>query len=350
MRGTTRSTRMLGALLAALVLATGCSSSAERAKGEADVLRLGVFPNLTHAPAYVALEEGIFDAILAPTKVEVTYFNSGSDAGTAILSGSIDATYIGPGPSASLYLQSGDVAVVSGVTAGGASFVVRNGAGIESPSDLSGKRLAVPGVGNTQDVALRTWLHDQGLAANDEGGDVNVAAVDNKTLVQLFEQGQLDGAWEPEPWPTILESEGLATEFVDESTLWPDGLFATTNLLVNTTYADAHPDVIRRLVEANVEAIRRIQEDPIGAKAAAQAGLIKAGAPSFDQVVVDAAWEKLTFTWDPVPSSLAQGAANAFELGFLDTDPAGILAIYRLEDLNAVLTEMGEPAVEVASE
>ena len=341
--------RSIGAVLAAavLVVGTGCASSEDRARGSEDVIRLGVFPNLTHAPAYVALETGIFDDVLAPARVEVTYFNSGSDAGTALLGGSIDATYIGPGPSTSLFLQSGDVAVVSGVTAGGASFVVRTGAGISTPADLSGKRLAVPGVGNTQDVALRTWLRSQGLEANDAGGDVNVAAVDNKTLVQLFQQEQLDGAWEPEPWPTILESEGLATTFVDEASLWPDGLFATTNLLVNTTYADAHPDLVRRLVEANVRAIEFIREDPVAAKAAAQAGLVKAGAPSLDQAVVDAAWEKLTFTWNPVPTSLATGAQNAFDLGFLDTEPAGILAIYRLGDLNAVLEELGEDPVEV---
>lgn len=341
--------RHIAILIAALMVATGCSSSQDRAAGSAEVIRLGVFPNLTHAPAYVALQEGIFDEVLAPARIEVTYFNSGSDAGTALLGGSIDATYIGPGPSASLFLASGEVSVVSGVTSGGASFVVRDGAGIESPSDLSGKRVAVPGVGNTQDVALRTWLHEQGLAANDEGGDVNVAAVDNKTLVQLFSQGQIDAAWEPEPWPTILQSEGLATVFVDEATLWEDGQFATTNLLVNTTYADAHPDIVRKLVEANVKAIQLINEDPARAKAAAQAGLVLAGAPSFDQAVVDAAWDKLTFTWDPVGASLAEGARNAFELGFLDTDPAGILSIYRLDDLNAVLSELGEQAVEVPS-
>ena len=339
--------RRLAAAMVVMTVAAACSGSAERARGSDEVIRIGAFPNLTHAPFYVALETGILEEALAPTKVEVTYFNSGTDAGTALLGGSIDATYIGPGPSAALYLKSQQVAVVSGVTAGGASFVVRTGSGIESAADLSGRRIAVPGAGNTQDVALRTWLGEQGLAANDAGGDVNIAAVDNTELLQLFEAGQLDGAWEPEPWPTILRQRGLATEFVDEADLWPDGLFTTTNLLVNTTYADTHPEIVRKLIEANVQAIELIRDDPDAAKRAAQAGLIKAGAPSFGQEVVDEAWERLTFTWDPVPVSLAEGARNAYELGFLDTDPAGILAIYRLDDLNAILAERGEDAVEV---
>jgi NitT/TauT family transport system substrate-binding protein len=340
--------KLLVGLSALAMLAGACASSQSKAEGSEGVLRLGLFPNLTHAPGYVALEEGIFDEVLEGVRIEVTYFNSGSDAGAAIQSGSIDATYIGPGPASALYLQpDSQVAIVSGVTSGGASFVVRKGAGISSPDDLSGKKIAVPGVGNTQDVALRTWLHEQGLKANDEGGDVSVAAVDNPELLGLFTSGQIDGAWEPEPWPSLLVHEGVAETFVDEADLWPDGQFTTTVLLVNVTYMEAHPGTVERLVEANAQAIERIRQDPDTAKAAAQAGLIKAGAPSLDQAVVDEAWSKLTFSWDPVASSLAQGAENAYELGYLEEEPTDLSALFRLEPLNDVLSGLEMPAIQV---
>jgi NitT/TauT family transport system substrate-binding protein len=339
------------ALAAVALVVSACASSETKARGEEGVLRLGIFPNLTHAPGYVALETGILEDVLAPTEVEITYFNSGSDAGTAILSGSIDATYIGPGPATSLYLQSeGKVAIVSGVAAGGASFVVRKGAGIESPDDLVGKRLAVPGVGNTQDVALRSWLHEQGLKANDEGGEVSVAAVDNPELLGLFEAGRLDGAWEPEPYPSLLIAEGVAEPFVDEADLWPNGDFVTTVLLVNTTFKEANPDVVANLVEMNVTAIESIQDDSDAAKAAAQAGLVKAGAPSLDQAVVDTAWDKLTFTWDPVAPSLIQGAANAYSLGYLETEPLDMTGLFELDVLNDVLTGMDVPVIQVVAQ
>jgi NitT/TauT family transport system substrate-binding protein len=340
--------RLLVAFAALSLLGAACASSQTKAEGSSEVLRLGVFPNLTHVPAYVALEQGIFDETLAPTDVEVTYFNSGSDAGNALLSGSIDATYIGPGPASALYLQSeGGVAIVSGVASGGAAFVVRTGAGIESADDLPGKKIAVPGIGNTQDVALRTWLHEQGLEANDAGGDVSVAPIDNPELVGLFEAGHIDGAWEPEPWPSLLVAEGLAEPFVDEADLWPDGEFTTTVLLVNSAYLDAHPDIVRKLVDANVRAIQAIQDNPAAAKAAAQAGLIKAGAPSLDQAVVDEAWGKLTFTWDPVASSLALGATNAFTLGYLEAEPGDLSGLFRLDALNEVLAGIDVPVVQV---
>jgi sulfonate transport system substrate-binding protein len=341
--------RKVGIALAALALfAAGCSS-ADRAQGSDDVLRLGLFPNLTHAPGYVALEEGLFEETLPGVDVQVTYFNSGSDAGAAIVSGSIDATYIGPGPASALYLESnGGVAVVSGVTSGGASFVVRKGSGISSPQDLVGKKIAVPGFGNTQDVALRTWLHEQGLEANDAGGQVDVLEVDNPELLALFQAGHLDGAWEPEPYPTLLVASGVAEPFVDEADLWPEGEFTTTVLLVNSTFLHAQPDLVSGLVEGNVKAVEEIDQDPDAAKAAALAGLIKAGAPSLDQAVVDEAWSKLTFTSDPIAPSLAQGAANAYGLGFLDTQPVDLDGLFRLDALNEILGELQLPVIKVA--
>jgi NitT/TauT family transport system substrate-binding protein len=341
--------KLLLSLTVVALAAAGCSSTSARAKGSADVLRLGVFPNITHAPAYVALGEGIFEKDLPGVDVQVTYYNSGSDAQTAIATGSLDATYIGPGPSISAYLQTQGVAIVSGVASDGASFVVRKGAGISNPEDLRGKKIAVPGYSNTQDVALRTWLREHGLDAKDAGGDVGVVAIDNPELLQNFKSGAIDGAWEPEPWPSYLEAEGVAEPFVNEADLWPGGRFVVANLLVNATYMRAHPDVIRGVVKANVDAILAIQKDPDKAKRVVQAGLIQAGAPSLDQQVVDTAWSRLEFTWDPIASSLEKDARDSYALGYLEQDPANIAKIYRLGDLNQILQQLGEKRVEIPS-
>ena len=144
---------------------------------------------------------------------------------------------------------------------------------------------------------------------------MSIAAVDNPELLSLFSSGHVDGAWEPEPWPSYLVSEGVAEPFVDEADLWPEGQFATTVLLVNTTFLDAHPELVKGLVEANIQAIQLIEEDPATAKADAQAGLVKAGAPSLDQSVVDEAWGKLTFTFDPIATQHHAGRGQRFRPG-----------------------------------
>lgn len=343
-------TKRTGLVVLALVavISSACASSRTRSEGSAGELRLGIFPNLTHAPGYVAQGSGILDKALGETEAKVTVFNSGTDAGNALLSGSIDATYIGPGPAASLFLRSeGKVAIVSGAVSSGASLVVRPESGISAPEDLIGKKIAVPGIGNTQDVALRTWLRANGLEAQDAGGEVAVVPVDNPELPQLFRAGEIDGAWEPEPWPSYLVNEGLAEVFLDEATLWPDGEFVTTQLLVSTVYLEKHPQIVRRLVEANVEAIELIQDDPDRARAIAQKELAKAGAPSLTAAVVESSWEKLTFTWDPLPATLKKGAEQAFALGYIEEEPSNILDIYRLDILNGLLSEKNLPPVRV---
>jgi len=339
--------RLVVLALCGALLAPACSGSEARARGSAEVLRLGVFPTLTHAPAHVGIGSGIFADVLAPTKVEVHTFNSGTEAGVALLSGSIDASYMGPWPAISLFLKSGEVAVVSGVAVGGASFVVRRDADIESPADLHGKRIAVPNVGNTQDIALRTWLHEHGLEATDEGGDVAITEADSSQLLQLFRADRVDGAWVPEPYPTYLVAEGVGDVLVDEADLWPPEAFLTANLVVSTIYMDAHPEVVRRLVEANVAAIRFTQASPLRAQAIAERRLVWAGAPEMDAAVIAAAWAKLTFTWDPVPAAMEQVARDAHALGVLEEDPGPVLGIYRLDPLNAVLDDEGLPSVEV---
>lgn len=325
-------------LLFFLVLATACSGSESRAKGTSDVFRLGIFPNLTHAPGHYAIGSGLLDEVMAPTEVEVTVFNSGSQAGQALLSGSIDGTYIGPTPAATLFQQSdGEVAIVSGSVSGGAALIVRKDAGIEEPSDLHGKSIAVPGIGNTQDVALRTWMHDNGLKARDEGGDVSVKAIDNAELLPLFQNDQIDAAWEPQPYPSYLVGDGVAELFVDEADLWKGGRFVTTHLLVNTAYLDAHPDVVTRLVDANVQAIDAVNADPEEAKKIVQAQLIEAGAPSMDQSVIDTAWATLEFTSDPLPETMAEASQHAYDAGVLLEPPTDIQDIYRLDMLQQVM-------------
>jgi NitT/TauT family transport system substrate-binding protein len=274
-------------------------------------------------------------------------FDSGSDAGVAMLAGEIDATYIGPGPAQQLFLRSGKVALVSGAVVGGAGLVVAEDAGIDEPADLSGRRVAVPSIGNSQDIALRTWLHDHGLEAADEGGTVRILPVRSEELDQLFRTGQIDAAWEPEPWSTLLVDQGLATRLVDEATLWPDGRFVTASLAVSTGYLDAHPEVVERLVRANVESIELLRTDPDRARALLVDRLKGAGVPRLTPALVEEAWPSLGFDWDPQVDAFLTQAEHARALGYLDGEPSAILRIYRLDVLNHVLEEMGLPTVPV---
>lgn len=308
-------------------------------------LRLGYFPNITHATAIVGVESGIFAKVLGPgVTFETASFNAGSSAIEALLNGAIDATYIGPNPAINGFARSSGAAIriIAGATSGGAYLVVKPD--INGVADLRGKRLATPQLGNTQDVALRTWLLENGLATDAQGGgDVSILPQENSQTLETFAAGEIDGAWVPEPWATRLIQEGGGKVLVDERTLWPTGEYVTTHLIVRTDYLKANPAIVRALLAGHLEANELVNADPARAQELTNEGIEQITGKKLKAAVIEAAWENLTFTVDPIAASLKGSADHATTVGLLD--PVDLTGIYDLDLLNEVLRLGGQPEV-----
>lgn len=341
--------RKAASLLVALALtASACGgqgSASPENVGASTTLRLGYFPNVTHATAIAGLEEGFFqDGLGDDVTLKTSTFNSGTDAIEAVFSDALDATFIGPNPAINAWLQSQGEAIriVSGATSGGAFLVVRDG--IDSTADLKGTTLSTPSLGNTQDVALRAWLKDQGLSADLEGGgDVSITPQDNALILETFRSGETDGAWVPEPWATRMIQEGKGTVLVDERDLWTDGAYVTTHLVVAATFLEEHPDVVKGLLEGLVAADDFVNEDPEQAKTVVGDAIADLTGAEIPAGTMDRAWDNLVFTLDPIASSLYKAAEDAVDVGLLD--PVDLDGIYALDLLNEVLKEAGREQV-----
>jgi NitT/TauT family transport system substrate-binding protein len=345
--------RVALALLALLLGA--CSGSAAREQGNRAAapltLRLGFFPNITHAPALVGLEAGIFArAVGDGVTLQPMAFNAGPAAVEALFSDALDVAYIGPNPALNAFVRSKGAAVrvIAGATSGGAALVVRPE--IASVGDLRGKKLASPQLGNTQDVALRRWLQAQGLRADlAGGGDVSVVPQENAQTLTAFRAGQIAGAWVPEPWATRLVLEGGGKVLVDERDLWPGGQFVTTLLVVRTAFLRQHPDVVERLLRGHLEAIAFARANPEEAQRLVNGAIARLTGQRLSEPIVAAAWRNLTFTHDPLPANLRKAAADAAALGLLDLSTLGrdvtLDALYDLRPLNNALRAAGQPEV-----
>ena len=335
--------------LALVLVATACgggdSSSSGAAGGDAPTkVRLGYFPNVTHATALVGVESGIFKTALGPNPLEVKTFNAGPAAVEALFSGALDATYIGPNPAINAYAQSGGEAIriISGATSGGASLVVRPT--INSPADLKGKKLATPQRGGTQDVALRQWLKSNNLKADLEGGgEVSVTPQENAQTLETFRAGRIDGAWVPEPWATRLVQEGGGKVLVDERSLWPEGRFVTTHLVVRTKFLKEHPNAVRRLVEGQVQANELVNANPAEGQRLVNQAITTITGRGIPPAVLEASWKNLEFTNDPIAPSLAVSADHATDVGILEK--VNLKGIYDLSVLNQVLAAANQPEV-----
>jgi len=337
-------------LIVALALLAGCAAGAgtrasDGGTGGPVELRLGYFPNVTHATAIVGIENGLIaDALGDNVTLKTQFFNAGTDAVEALFSEAIDATFIGPNPAINAFAQSHGEAIriIAGAASGGAALVVNEE--ISSPEDLADATLATPSLGNTQDVALRAWLAEQGYTTDLEGGgDVSVMPQANGDALQAFILGEIDGAWVPEPWATRMIEEGDGHVLVDEHDLWPDGAFVTTHLIVATTFLEEHPDVVKQLLTGHVAANAFVNENPGEAQQVVADTIFELTDTELPEGTLAAAWDNLSFTVDPIASSLAESAADATEIGLLD--PVDLDGIYDLALLNEVLTAAGAPEI-----
>lgn len=348
--------RVLGAavalLLAGPVAACGGDSddggSGSSGGGTAATLRLGYFPNVTHATAMVGVAKGFYTDKLGSTKLETQTFNAGPAEIEAMLGGDLDAGYIGPSPAINAFVKTkGEgIKIIAGATSGGASLVVQ--AGINSAADLKGKRIASPQLGNTQDVALRAWLKGQNLTPSSQGekGDVQVEPTDNATTLQLFQDKKLDGAWVPEPWASRLVLDGGGKVLVDEKTLWPEGKFVTTNLIVRTEFLKKYPATVKALLEGQVETNDWITKNEADAKTTINSELKKLTTKSLDAKVLDQAFSNIEITTDPLAATLKTQADHAVEAGLLAKPD--LQGIYDLTLLREVLKEHGGGTVDDA--
>ena len=340
-----RVSRTAAAALALGLVVTGCGT-ADASNPDGETLTLGYFPNITHAPALVGVEEGIFADALGGVELSTQTFNAGPDAINALFSGEIDAALLGPNPAVNGWYQSEGEAlhIVAGAATQGTGLIVRED--ITSVDELPGATLATPQLGGTQDVALRWFAEEQGWETDTAGGGaISVMPRENPEIVNAFRNGDIDGAWLPEPHLSALLAEDDTELLVHEPDLWPenDGHYVTTHLVVGADYLDRHPENVEALLRGHVASIDRINDDPEEAQVIADDHLEEITGGRLGAELTASAFDNITFTVDPVAPSLLTGAERAAALGLLD--PADLTGIYVLDPLNAILTEGGREPV-----
>ncbi|GLZ39622.1 ABC transporter substrate-binding protein [Actinokineospora sp. NBRC 105648] len=355
MKSTSRRTRVLAAGATALSLVAavaGCSraessdpapaAGASTDKGPAAELRLGYFPNVTHASALIGLEKGLFAKELGGTKLVPTKFNDGPTEVSAFLGGSLDAGFIGSGPAINAFAKSNGEAVrlVAGGTSGGAQLVTT--ADITKPEDLVGKTVVTPALGNTQDVSLKKWLSEKGLKDK-----VQVTNRENAQTLDAFKKGEVQAAWLPEPWSSRLVLDAGAKVLLDEKDLWKDGKFPTTVLLVRTQFLRDHPKTVEALLRGLLASNDYAKANEADAKTAVNKQLEALTGKGLAAAVIDRSFTSISLNPDPLASTFPQLAKDAVTAGVADKETA-LAGFVDLSALNAVLKAAGKPEADAA--
>jgi len=305
-------------------------------------IRIAYFPNIGHAIPIVGIEQGFFEKSIGnQTKIETRVFDSGPQAIEALFADSIDVAYVGPGPAINGFLNSDNhnVKILAGAASGGASFIVHPNSEINSVSDFAGKKIATPQIGNTQDVSLRHYLSENGLKPAEKGGSVIVYNISNPDIYTLFVKGDIDGAWVPEPWATILETELGGKRLFYEEELWPNKEFASVLLIANTDYVEKNPTIIANFLQSHRETVTWINTNPVETRIVFNNFLNSYLGQSLSDDVVDIALSNIVITADPKPNSIFSFAERADALGYLGRNGYDLSEIFLYFDINSIVEE-----------
>jgi len=285
---------------------------------EKTTIRFGHFPNITHAQGVIAHAlsrqgKGWFEKRLGPN-VEIQWFtyNAGPSAMEAIFAGSLDVTYVGPGPALNAYFKSNgeEIRVISGAANGGAALLVKADSPIKAPADFRGKKIATPQLGNTQDISCRAWLKAQRFNVTQTGGDVIVVPTNNPDQLALFQSGGVDAVWTVEPWVTRLEREAKGKVFLEDTNV------ITTWLVSSVKFLNAHRDLAKKIMTANQELTDWMQAHPDEAQKTLLAELKEETRTDFAPDAVAQAWKRIKFTTEISNELLTKAVQDGKDAGF----------------------------------
>ncbi len=330
----------VAAAVIVVIFATGIQQSNS---SEENTVRVAFFPNIGHSIAIVGTEKEIFSEKLGnQTRIETRLFDSGPQVIESIFSDEIDIAYVGPGPAINGFLKSDGKAlkILAGAASGGVSVVVQPDSGIKSAADLSGKRIAAPQIGNTQDVSLRNFLYQNNLKPAEKGGSVYVINVVNPDIFTLFSKGDLDAAWVPEPWATRLVQQLGGIRLFHEEDLWPDKKFSSAVLIVRTEFLEKHPDVVTKWVQAHVQTSDWINAHLDETEIIFNDFLKKKTGKTFLPELLHEAFSNLQITSDPIESSIYTFAERADSLGYLGREGHDLEGIFYTEPLGTIQKEI----------
>ena len=142
------------------------------------------------------------------------------------------------------------------------AVLVAKGSSIKGPADLAGKTIAVNTLENIGDVSITAALKKRGVDAS----GIKFVEVGFPDMLAAVERGQVDAAWEIEPFVATGTAAG------DRPVLWPyvearPGLMVGSFLATNE-YRKQNPKVIEAFRNGISKTAQAVSQDPDAFRAA----------------------------------------------------------------------------------
>ena len=314
---------------------SGCAQSGEKGSTdskEAQTVKIGYFPNLTHSATIIALEKGYFKEEFGENvKIETKTVANGGLFMEAMATKAIDVGTVGPGPLLNFYVKNPEYHLISGAVNGGAVLVASKSSNIKDVKDLDGKKVAIPVIGSTQDVMLRKALNDVQLKPTTNGGTVELFAAAPADTPTLFIQKSVDAAATQEPWGYVLENQADGQLLLD----WDK--FAWGKDSPNTVVAASDEFLDKKglaaaYLKAHKKAVDFIQNNPEESQKIIIKHLKDLTGKELSKDEVAAAFSRLEVTTDVNEQVIQEMADISKEAGYIPSnDIKGLIDLTYLE-------------------
>lgn len=330
-----KATILVALSFAMLGLLNGCDGENSNKLSQ---IKIGYFSNITHSQALLEKKDGSLQKAFG-NKIKINWekFDAGSSEAEAFLAGEVDIGYIGPGPAINTYIKSnGEIQIIAGGADAGAILVRRKGSNIKNIKDLSGKKIAIPEYGNTQDLILRILLDENGLKDETKGGNVEIVQAENSDIKELLDKGEIDAALVPEPWGSKLIKEIGVKLVLNYNAVWKNGRYPTTVVIARKDFIRKHMDIVEKFLKVHVNETNSINCKNDKAYEAINEELKELTGQTLDNEVLDNSFKRIKVTNNPEKKAIVDMSAWSLKEGFIKKQ-ADFKGMFQLDILNRIL-------------
>ena len=248
-------TRKIALFILAFMLLVSCRTAAAPTPQELTpvTLPVGYIPNVQFAPFYVAIEKGYYREQGLDVSMD---YNMETDSVALIGAGDLDFAIVS---GEQVLLGRAQELPVVYVMAWYQQFPVGVAAladsGIQTPADLAGKQVGIPGLYGASYIGLRALLYASGLQESDLTLD-SIGYTQTEALLNGMEDAVVIYVSNE---PIKMAAEGYPVNVLPVS----DALALVANgLITSESMIGEHPELVRGMVSATLQGIAYTQQHP----------------------------------------------------------------------------------------
>lgn len=221
---------------------------------QAQAVNVTVAYQTSAEPAKVAQADSTFENASGAT-VDWRKFDSGASIVRALASGDVQIGNLGSSPLAVAASQQVPVEVFLLASKLGSSEALVVKKNIHTPTDLIGKRIAVPFISTTH-YSLLAALKHWGIKPD----QVQIINLQPPAIIASWQRGDIDGAYVWAPAVNTLEKEGKI--LTDSAQVGEWGAPTLDVWVVRKDFADSHPEVVKAFAKSALDAQQPYIADP----------------------------------------------------------------------------------------